>query len=273
MQKVVGGRTRRLAIALAIVLVLDLALCVGAFWYLFLRPSFGFGHPAITLIVPDVTGLDEDEARERLRSAGVDGADFSVSVEYTYHDSPCGTVVSQVPAASSRRRAVASLHPCPVTLRVSLGKQTVSLPSLVGQTLREAEQTLASLGLQVRLRLTDDMGQDTTPVETADPAATVLWSEPEAGSSLVVGDAVTLLLRVPRANRSVVIPNLLGLTRSQAEARLYAAGLTIGEVTELRPDGGFPVGEAIVTRQQYLAGTRMVRGTAVGFTLENRVFQ
>lgn len=273
MQKAVRGRTRRLAIALAIVLVLDLVLCVGAFWYLFLRPSLGVGHPAITLIVPDVTGLDESEARERLRSAGGDGADFSVSVEYTYHDSPCGTVISQVPAANSRRRAVVSLRPCPVTLRVSLGKQTVALPSLVGQTLREAEQALTSLGLKFQLRLTNDVGQNATHVEAADPAATVLWTEPEAGSLLVAGDTVTLLLRATRGNRSVVIPDLLGLTRSQAEVQLYAAGLTIGEVTELRPDGGFPVGEAIVTRQQYLAGTRMVRGTAVGFTLENRILQ
>ena len=69
---------------------------------------------------------------------------------------------------------------------------------------------------------------------------------------------------------TVVVPTVTGLTRDEAQYRLLSAGFSVGEIRELRPEGGYPAGEAVVTAQQYLAGTRMKRGTSVGFTLAAR---
>lgn len=123
-------RTKKLVLALALVLLFDLVLGAFCFTVLFLRPSAGFGHRAQVVVIPDASGADEAAARALFSPTDGDGALYSLSFQYEYADAPRGVVLSQVPAAGVRRKAVPGMRPCPVTLCVSLGKKTVVVPEL-----------------------------------------------------------------------------------------------------------------------------------------------
>ena len=271
-------RTRRLLVALAVVLLLDLLVPAAAFTFLFLRPAGGFSNPPVAVEVPDVTGLDETEAKSRLAALQVnrEGVCFTVTAEYRYDaDTPRGTVLSQTPTAGSRRKVTPGIRPCPVTVVVSLGKETAAVPDLCGKTLREAETLLRSLGFVAEVRVQTAGNRAVTVAEGATASlagTTVIAVSPPAGTEAELGETVTLTVRKPsvRPAGSGTVPDLTGLTRDEAQYRLLSAGFSVGEIHELRPEGGYPAGEAVVTAQQYLAGTRMKRGTSVGFTLAAR---
>ena len=271
-------RTRRLLAVLAVVLLLDLLVPVAAFTVLFLRPAGGFSNPPVAVEIPDVTGLDETEAKSRLAALQVnrEGACFTVTAEYRYDaDTPRGTVLSQTPTAGSRRKVTPGIRPCPVTVVVSLGKETAAVPDLCGKTFREAETLLRSLGFvaEVRVQVAGNRAVTVAEGATASLAGTtVIAVSPPAGTETELGETVTLTVRKPsvRPAGSGTVPDLTGLTRDEAQYRLLSAGFSVGEIRELRPEGGYPAGEAVVTAQQYLAGTRMKRGTSVGFTLAAR---
>ncbi len=159
------------------------------------------------------------------------------------------------------------MRPCPVTLCVSLGKKTVVVPELAGKDAREAEALLLSLGFPAECRIT---GHSRVSFTGQTPGGTVRETRiPPAGTVLAEGETVVVILDPPAApEASGVIPDLRGLGEKEAGYRLLAAGFLIGQVTEVRKDGGFPgYGKAVVTGQQYVAGTLMKRGTRVGFTM------
>ncbi len=259
-------RTKKLVLALALVLLFDLVLGAFCFTVLFLRPSAGFGHCAQVVVIPDASGADEAAARALFSPTDGDGALYSLSFQYEYADAPRGVVLSQVPAAGVRRKAVPGMRPCPVTLCVSLGKKTVVVPELAGKDSREAEALLLSLGFPAECRIT---GHSRVSFTGQTPGGTVRETIPPAGTALAEGETVVVILNPPAApEASGVIPDLRGLGEKEAGYRLLAAGFLIGQVTEVRKDGGFPgYGKAVVTGQQYVAGTLMKRGTRVGFTM------
>lgn len=259
-------RTKKLVLALVLILLFDLVLGAFCFTVLFLRPSAGFGHRAQVVVIPDASGADEAAARALFSPTDGDGALYSLSVQYEYAAAPRGVVLSQVPAAGVRRKAVPGMRPCPVTLCVSLGKKTVVVPELAGKDAREAEALLLSFGFPAECRMT---GHSRVSFTGQAPGGTVRETIPPAGTALAEGETVVVILNPPAApEASGVIPDLRGLGEKEAGYRLLAAGFLIGQVTEVRKDGGFPgYGEAVVTGQQYVAGTLMKRGTRVGFTV------
>lgn len=259
-------RTKKLVLALVLVLFFDLVLGAFCFTVLFLRPSAGFGHRAQVIVIPDAAGTDEAAARALFSPTDGDGALYSLPFQYEYADAPRGVVLSQVPAAGVRRKAVPGVRPCPVTLCVSLGKKTVPVPGLVGKDAREAEALLLSLGFRAECRMT---GHARVSFTGQAPDGTVRGTVPPAGTALAEGETVVVILDPPAApGASGIIPDLRGLGEKEAEYRLLAAGFLVGQVTTVRKDGGYPgYGGAVVTGQQYVAGTLMKRGTRVGFTV------
>jgi eukaryotic-like serine/threonine-protein kinase len=92
--------------------------------------------------VPDVTGRPQNEATALLTAAGLTP---QVAPEPVFHDEvPEGSVVGQSPGPSSVERGTT------VTLTISRGPETVTVPDVVGRQFRAAEQELQGLGLVVR---------------------------------------------------------------------------------------------------------------------------
>ena len=86
-----------------------------------------------TVVVPNAVGLPEQQARDRLASAGLEVRVFEV-----FSDEPEGTVIAQNPGSGERVSPDAS-----VRLNVSKGTGLVVVPTLVGLTRAEAEAQLS----------------------------------------------------------------------------------------------------------------------------------
>lgn len=188
------------------------------------------------------------------RGANLNGLTFEdwleVEVEYRHDaNAPAGEILSQAPTGGSRRKLTAANPRCKLTLTVSLGEETVTLPDLIGRDAREAESRLREMGLRVTVRR----------VEGAYPEGTVFDMEPRVGTLLPIGTEITLTVSAGLPHKSVRVPELLGLTRSEALVQLWLSGLTVGQVVETAPAAL----EGRVVRQSHRAGTLVVSGTEI----------
>lgn len=175
---------------------------------------------------------------------------LDVKLEYSYDaDTPQGVVISQSPKGGSRRKLSHASPSCEVTLTVSLGEETAILPNLIGMEDRSAEQLLRDIGLAVQIERSYG----------AYPDGTVFETDPQAGVKLPVGSIVTLYVSRGQPAKSVKVPDLRGLSRSDALVALWLSGLKVGEVIEeasLEESGR-------VIRQSLQAGTLVALGSTV----------
>ncbi len=99
------------------------------------------------------------------------------------------------------------------------GGEPVTMPSVVGMTQAEAEQTLDSLGLKADVQVED------VPKEKAD---TVLSQSEEAGTTVATGD--TIDLRVASGLVTLPVDKIIGSSYKEALAMLEKLGLTAERV-------------------------------------------
>ena len=124
-----------------------------------------------TVVVPNAVGLPEQQARDRLASAGLEVRVFEV-----FSDEPEGTVIAQNPGSGERVSPDDS-----VRLNVSKGSGLVDVPSLVGLTRAEADAQLSDAGLEANV----------FEVPSIEPAGTVVAQNP-VGGQLRQGQAVRI---------------------------------------------------------------------------------
>ena len=174
---------------------------------------------------------------------------LDVEIEYRYDENtPTGVVFAQTPTGGSRRRLIED-QPCQVTLTVSLGRESISLPSMTGRDVYEVATELRNLGLVVQ----------TVMQSSPRAAGSVLASEPRAGESVPRGATITLTVSQGEEQKTVHVPNLCGLSRSDALIRLWLCQLGVGEVIEAPSNE--PAGT--VFRQSHIAGTVVLPGTKI----------
>lgn len=138
------------------------------------------GPPRIP--VPDVSGYDSADARTLITSAGL----AIGRVEEAQAPVPKDVAVNTRPPAGS-----ALLPDSKVTLVVSVGAPTITVPSLLGRTLDDARAAIDSAGLVL----------GTYVARTVDTAAagTIIEQQPNAGTLSAPGTAVDLIIaRGPR---------------------------------------------------------------------------
>ncbi len=175
---------------------------------------------------------------------------LEVDIEYQFDaNTPAGVVFSQTPTGGSRRRLPENGEPCRVTVVVSLGRESILLPSMAGRDVYEVATELRNLGLVVNTVM------QSSPRE----AGSVLASEPRAGESVPKGATVTLTVSQGEKQKTVTVPNLCGLTRSDALIRLWLCQLNVGEVIEAPSSA--PLGT--VFRQSHAEGTVVLPGTKI----------
>ncbi len=126
----------------------------------------------------------------------------------------------------------------------------VTVPDLTGMTLDEARTTLSDLGLELGALTT---GQS----DSGSREGTVLDQSPKPGVEVDEGTAVDLVIV---GAVSVVMPDLSGLTQSEAEAAVTAAGLILQRTITVYSND-VPAGQ--VADQTPAAGTTVAGGAAV----------
>jgi serine/threonine-protein kinase len=128
------------------------------------------------VLVPDVAGYDEATARLLIQSAGL-----SVTTETAQTEAPKGAVVNSRPPAGT------ALSPGrPVTLVVSAGAPTITVPNVVGLTLEEAKAKIEAAGLKT--------GTSLMRSTTAAAPGTVIEQRPPSGTLGAAGTAVDLVV-------------------------------------------------------------------------------
>lgn len=217
-----------------------LAACTG--WIVFDHLFSPFGEKSVSVEIPDFCGMAGSEiSREDW---------MELQTEYRYDASTAaGVVLSQSPTAGSRRKLTAENPQCTVSLVVSLGEETLTLPDVVGEDAREVVAELRTQGFTV----------ETVTQAGAYPEGTILSMEPRGGTELPRGGKVVLTVSAGAPSATVTVPNLLGLSRSDALVQLWLSQLMLGEVVEV--DSERTIGSVI--RQSHQPGTLVTAGTSV----------
>jgi serine/threonine-protein kinase len=164
--------------------------------------------PTLVAVPPNIVNASEADARAALAAVGLGEA----SVPQPSDTVPPGVVIGFAggppPAAGLPKGST-------VKLNVSVGQRVV-IPELAGKTKDEAVAALQGLGLQVDLRgQAPDQGQAPN---------TVLRLEPGAGTDVEPASTVVVVVAVD----SVPVPDIIGMSREEAQQALEEQGLQLG---------------------------------------------
>ena len=187
--------------------------------------------------VPRVTGKQLVEARALMERAG-----FEVQTERVQSRQPFDQVVDQDPNGGEEADKGST-----VTLEVSGGPGDVLVPPVERLSEIQAVRELHKAGLEVT---TDPEFSDKVKKDFA------IRTVPPEGTEVTKGTRVRLL--VSQGPEQVTVPDVTGLTRASAEARLRDEGLEVS-AQEQESD----VAEGDVISQNPTAGTRVSRGATV----------
>ncbi|SHI88104.1 Stk1 family PASTA domain-containing Ser/Thr kinase [Parasporobacterium paucivorans] len=163
--------------------------------------------------VPELVGLSEDEIRASLEN-------LALGVKFTYeasNDVEQGLAISQSVGAGEMVDENTTIE-----VAISQGKEEVLVPDLIGKSKSDAIAQLTALGLNNTV---------VTEYNAGYPLDTVYNTTPGASEKVKYGDTITLYVSRGAEVKSVEVPNLMGLTKTQAENALISVGLTLGKVT------------------------------------------
>lgn len=219
---------RRRTIAIAICAVAA-ALAIGLIGYMF---QWWGG-----VSVPDVKGLEEDVAVQKLEDAG-----FAADVSYTYVDSDAGKVLSQGTQAGTREAKGSSVS-------LEVGKARI-IPDIIGKTKDEAASALSDIGAGTIHCVYQSSDSD---------AGTVLAVDPDVGTTISSGDTVTLTVA-----QGYEVPDVIGMTKDAAVSTLSQSGL-VAKVVYVDADRT----AGTVDSTDPAAGTQVSSGTVVTVRVAN----
>ncbi|QOS57700.1 Stk1 family PASTA domain-containing Ser/Thr kinase [Thermobifida fusca] len=195
--------------------------------------------------VPDLVGVESDEARRDLRMLG-----FRVQTaeEPAYSDeAPPGTVAATDPEAGSRL-----LPDTLVTLILSAGPQYVEMPDVEGASVAEARDALKEVGL------TDIVEDEITSFDN--PPGTVITTKPAPGEKANREESVTLTI-----SAGFPMPNVVGQKVDDARRLLESSDLEVTVVEEHHDE----VPEGHVISQDPEAETTVGAGQSVTLTVSS----
>ena len=238
-------------VVIAVIIVVLLVFFVGRF-----TGVFGGGKTdnsqskldSTQTTMPDVVGLSEKMADKKLSDNNlqmqVKSSENSDSVEK-------GNVISQEPKSGE----VVSKY-SKVSVVISLGSDAfdISKLNLVGKTKESAESLLKENGFSVD-----------TKEEASDTAAkgTVISYSPTKPKN---GERVTLTVSSGKKITKVVVPNITGMSESEAKALLETNGLVLGKKAEQH---SATVEKGIITGQSLAAGSSVDSGSSVDFAVSS----
>jgi serine/threonine-protein kinase len=197
--------------------------------------------------VPRVIGMTLDAARKAISDAGLKSEQTE---EVRHPTAPPGTVVWQDPPAG-----VVVPQGTGVQLSVSTGPQRIPVPDVVGYDGTIGATLIVAAGLMVG---------STDSAQTSERKGVIVSTRPPAGTALVPGGKVTLV--VSAGAPTITVPDLKGLTLEEARATLEQAGLRLG--TYFRRTA--PEKPGTVIEQHPAAATLSAPGAAVEVILARK---
>jgi beta-lactam-binding protein with PASTA domain len=197
--------------------------------------------------MPNLTGKNVVEATSMLRSRGL----VLRVADRVYSDLPINVVVRQTPPAGLLMKESQQAH-----VVLSLGQRQLQIPLLEGNSLRASRIELLRAGLQV-----GEVSAVTMPEKPADEVV-IQTPRPRAGATT---PRVDVLVSQGPHESAYVMPHFVGMTESDAQRRLDAAGLRRKVNYVSAPQ--WPHGSVI--DQSPLAGSRLPAPSTIELTVAN----
>lgn len=172
--------------------------------------------------VPDVAGMERNEAAEELQAAG-----FLIGEEEEQpsEEVEAGRIIRTIPEANKMRDRETKIQ-----LLISSGKQSIEFQDYVG---RDIEQTLGLLGEAYKsVKQTEEFSDE--------PEGTILAQEPEAGEEVIASET-DVELTVSKGKDLRAVENLTGYSEADLNEYARTSGFNIRiigeEASESAPEG------------------------------------
>ena len=239
-------RTVFLPVLFGITVAFALA-CLALCWAI-LNDSSTLMSEKADVVLADYSGMTQDEVNAQPQ---VSSGQITVNWEQSYsNDYAAGYVYKQSPVAGRTVREGQS-----VTLPVSLGIQSVTVPDVTNYLQADAEQQLKNLGVSVLV---------TQAVEPTVASGSVIRTDPAAGSQVAAGSTVVVYVSRPQVSTTAKVPSLVGLSSvNDARTLLVQNKLGLGSTTEQYSDK--PAGTIIA--QNPAAGSTVKVNSRVSVTV------
>lgn len=166
--------------------------------------------------VPDVVGLTDKQAYEKMESLGLK---MTVSHEEFNEEIEEGHIVSQDPVAESNVKKGREIE-----VVLSKGTELITVPSLIGVDLKDIGIRLANLSLE---RGAVDKRYDDKYAENQ-----VMSQDPESGDKVKEGTEINLTVSKGKQPERVNMPDLKGLTLDKARKVLENNKLVLGTINK-----------------------------------------
>lgn len=208
---------------------------------------FSAGPAAV--IVPNVAGLSQEQARAEIESAGL-------AVDPTVDQEDNGTVKKGL--VTRTEPAADESAPAGSSVKIFISSGLVMIPDLVGKPQAEAEAALDDLDLSYAI----------VEEESTKTAGTVIKQNPGAGPGKQ-GQKVTLTIAktpAPTGPEMTNVPDVVGMTLDDAEAALGGRQLNLGNKSE-KESATVPKGQVISSNPA--KDTAVPEGTKVDLVISS----
>ena len=216
-----GKKKRTIFLPVLFGITVAFALACLALCWAILNDSSTLMSEKADVVLADYSGMTQDEVNAQPQ---VSSGQITVNWEQSYsNDYAAGYVYKQSPVAGRTVREGQS-----VTLTVSLGIQSVTVPDVTNYLQADAEQQLKNLGVSVLV---------TQAVEPTVASGSVIRTDPAAGSQVAAGSTVVVYVSRPQVSTTAKVPSLVGLSNvNDARALLVQNKLGLGSTTEQYSD-------------------------------------
>ncbi len=197
------------------------------------------------VVLPDYANWKKDAVETELGNDDI----TCTFVEEPSDDIEKGLVIRTNPAAGTAVKSGSE-----VELVISSGVEQITVPDTTGKTIADAIKDLQDKGFSFK------QGED---VYSSQEIGKVAYTKPAAGKKADKGATVIIYSSKGEETKYATVPNLLGMTRSEARRALTAAGLKMG--TESKSYSTTQKNRVCV--QSVKAGKQVEEGTAIDYTL------
>lgn len=199
--------------------------------------------------VPNLVGRAYEDVVNEYSKQGIEI--IKDKVEYS-SEQPEGVVISQTPEKGTKTKDKK------IKVVVSKGQKMVEVPDVIGKDIKVATYELEdTLGFKVER-------EDVVSEKVA--AGIIISQENKKGETLPYGSTIKLQVSKGDGKETVVVPNVLGKTESEAKSALEALGL----VVNVKYSEDKTKSNGIVIAQSYPQNQTLKQGTLVDITI-NRI--
>lgn len=196
--------------------------------------------------VPNLVGRVYDEVVEEYSKQGIEI--IKDKVEYS-SEQPEGSVISQTPEKGTKTKDKK------IKVVVSKGQKMVEVPDVTGKDIKVATYELEdTLGFKIER-------EDVVSEKVA--SGIIISQDVKKGETLPYGSTIKLQVSKGDGKETVVVPNVLGKTESDAKSALEALGLTVS----VKYSEDKTKSNGVVIAQSYPQNQTLKQGTLVEITV------